>query len=229
MPVDPNHLRIRSFEVGDEPGVKSALREAAFSHIQPGIITSVRTTAFKIITASAAALTFACSGSLLYCLATICFIILVVCASHATAAVYYVFGPPLKDLNDIVAIYQKSSNSHFWIAEASWESDRKTITEVIGTIAIVQKSDAEQKIAFLRRMSVRQSFRRMGIARRLLDTAVGFCRLHGYERIELITTDIHKAAMQLYVNSGFQCTKYEPRRYIHGIISVWTYQYEFKL
>ena len=118
---------------------------------------------------------------------------------HVAAALYYIYGPPLADINDIVEISQKPDEA------------------------------CQLHVAYLRRMAVRRKFRQRGIARQLLETAVSFCREHCYKRIELITTDIHAAAMKLYKKYGFRCRSYQPRYYLGGLVTVWTYEYEYLL
>ena len=76
-------------------------------------------------------------------------------------------------------------------------------------------------------MVVKQKFRRMGIAKRLVITAVDFCKAHGYDQIELITTDIHSAAKCLYELVGFECASHRQHKYFRGYLKVWMYEYVY--
>jgi len=85
-----------------------------------------------------------------------------------------------------------TDGSHFWVAEAEGR--------LVG-MAAIKRVDAET--GRLRRMRVTAARRRRGIAQALLDTAVGFCRAHGYKRIVLDTTERQTAAHRLYERNGF--------------------------
>ena len=82
----------------------------------------------------------------------------------------------------------KNRDTCFWVAEAT--SHRTRDREIVGTIAITHKRSLSsstsssvsspgqhqhnnsKKIAWLRRMVVKKRFRRMGIAKRLVTTAI---------------------------------------------------------
>jgi len=220
-----NSCVIRSFQSDDEANVKRLLRDAAFSNVWPGVRTTINHRWFKALTLLASLIVYACTQSVLYCLAIITVSCLFTYLTHTIAAVYYVYGPPLADLNHISYIYQTNTDTQFWVAEI--KSDNGA-ADIAGTVAIIQKSDQHQPgVAYLRRMAVSNKYRNRGIARQLLESAVIFCRLHRYRRIELITTDIHVAAMHLYRKFGFQCVSYQPRQYFGGLVSIWTYEFEY--
>ena len=220
---------VRRYREGDEVGIKAVLREAAFSNIWPGICMSASTIAFKYFTAVLVGVAVVVTrGSVISCLPWLCVPFLLVCLAHCIVAVYYVYGPPLFDLNDISGNYQSNDNTNFWVAETLSEHGKK----IIGTIAIVSTLNAMESsadVAYLRRMSVLKSCRRRGVAKCLLETAVKFCEEHNYMQIELITTKAHQAAMQLYLKFGFYCRKYKPYYYLHGLVAIWTYELVYSL
>lgn len=79
-----------------------------------------------------------------------------------------------------------------WVAEAG--GDR------VGCIAIQHTTDGAQ----LRWFFVEEAARGQGIGRRLLETALGFCRDAGYEHVFLWTmSDLHDAR-RLYERAGFR-------------------------
>ena len=215
---------VREYRDGDEAGIKSVLREAAFSNVWPGICVSVTSSTFKYFTAALVGVAvLVCRGCAMSCLASVCIPFLFVCFAHCMVAVYYVYGPPLFDLSDISGIYQSSDKTNFWVAETLPAQGKR----IIGTIAVVSRLKGmphSADVAYLRRMSVLKSCRRRGVANRLLDTAVQFCKECNYVQIELITTKAHQAAMQLYLKSGFYCRKYIPHYYLHGLVAIWTYE-----
>ena len=85
--------------------------------------------------------------------------------------------------------------SHFWVAE---EAGR-----IIGMAAIHRLGPGT---AELKRMRVARDRRRQGLGQRLLELAEEFCRVQGYARIVLDTTDRMEAARRLYEKNGFAIT-----------------------
>ena len=142
------------------------------------------------------------------------------------ATLFYLYGSTLSDTKDIYTTYFKTdADNHFWVAECDGE--------IAGTIAIVKKENSfcqkTGKVAWLRRMAVRKKFRRLGIAQKLVQTTIAFCKDHSYEVIELITTEVHKPARNLYLNMGFVQVNYKPYQYLYGFIKIWTYEFEYIL
>jgi len=220
---------VRTFKKGDEDGVKLVLREAAFSNIWPGVCLSVSATAFKYATALLVGVAVVVSRfCLISCLTCFCVPFVVVCLAHCVVALYYVYGPPLVDLNDISGNYQSCNKTNFWVAETLPAYGKK----IIGTIAIVSRLNGMAHscdVAYLRRMSVLKICRRQGVANSLLKTAVQFCNECNYAQIELITTKVHQAAIQLYLKSGFYCRRYTPHYYLNGFFAIWTYELVYTL
>lgn len=215
---------VRAYRKGDDDGIKSVLREAAFSNIWPGVCMSVSAPVFKYAVGLLVGVALVVSrGCVVSCFTWFCVPFFVVCLAHCIVAVYYVYGPPLFDLNDISGNYQSSNKTNFWVAE-TFAADGK---KIIGTIAIVSKLNGmaeASNVAYLRRMSVVKSCRRQGIANCLLNTAVQFCKECNYVHVELITTKVHQAAIQLYLKSGFYCRRYTPHYYLNGLFAIWTYE-----
>ncbi|XP_071543501.1 uncharacterized protein [Panulirus ornatus] len=74
---------------------------------------------------------------------------------------------------------------------------------VVGTVAITKSLHGGLK-AWLHRMAVKKAYRRRGIAMRLLDEVIQFCTDHCLEGIELVTTECHYKARELYYKRGFE-------------------------
>ena len=53
-------------------------------------------------------------------------------------------------------------------------------------------------------MGVHKKFRQQGIGRKLLDRALGLAKDAGLEKVELEVFSSNKAAIQLYLSSGFK-------------------------
>jgi len=219
---------IRVYRKGDEVGIRSVLREAAFSNVWPAIHVSVGTTTFKYSTALLVGVVMLASrGCAISCLVSLCVPFVVVCLAQCVVAVYYVYGPPLFDLNNISGNYQSCSNTNFWVAETYPACEK-----IIGTVAVVSTLRGmahSSEVAYIRRMAVLKSCRRNGVAKRLLETAVHFCKDHNYAQIELITTKVHQAAIQLYLKSGFYCRRYAPHYYLNRLFVIWTYELVYTL
>ena len=97
------------------------------------------------------------------------------------------------DLLDILGFYQKGSGN-FWVALHG--------SEVVGTIALLDIGDGK---GALRKMFVKERFRGAvhGVARRLLQVLLDWCRLHGVREIYLGTTAKFLAAHRFYEKNGF--------------------------
>ena len=97
-----------------------------------------------------------------------------------------------EDLDDIEGTYLRDGGA-FWVIAAS-------DGEVAGYGAVMRVDD---ETARLRRFRVRASWRRRGLATRLLTEAERLCREHGYLRVTLGTSDRQEAAQALYRKHGY--------------------------
>ena len=98
------------------------------------------------------------------------------------------------DLRDIPGFYQQG-NGNFWVA-----LDRQN---VVGTVALL---DIGNRQAALRKMFVKATHRgpEHGVARRLLDTLLVWCKARGVREVYLGTTAKFLAAHRFYEKSGFR-------------------------
>lgn len=107
------------------------------------------------------------------------------------------------DLDNVESTYLCQEKSHMWVAEL----DKK----IIGMVALVPLDDHEvsfgkrrETVGRLRRMAVLPEFRRLGVARKLLDELLNYARKIGYEQVILLTTSAQQAALRFYPKHGFQ-------------------------
>ncbi len=101
------------------------------------------------------------------------------------------------DIEMIEQAYLESRRSHFWVAEV----DRA----VVGMIGV---ADDENDVAEIRRLRVEPEHQDAGIANRLLEMALSFCRHHGYLKVRLDTrVDSDNGAMALFERFAFQHTR----------------------
>jgi putative acetyltransferase len=106
----------------------------------------------------------------------------------------------LKDEIDRIPEYYAARAGSFWIAELGDGSCG------VGMSGLESYDDRSLEI---RRMYVDPSFRRQGIARRLLAHAEQIGRAAQYHRLVLSTSEIQKAAFALYQSVGFSLTSTE--------------------
>src|SRR5688572_29217534 len=76
------------------------------------------------------------------------------------------------DIDDIDSAYMNKPGSHFWVAETVGVADGAA-KQVIGMIGVQQHED---NVGEIRRLRVRQDYRRRGIGSALVEVALKFCR-----------------------------------------------------
>ncbi|XP_061699525.1 probable N-acetyltransferase camello [Syngnathoides biaculeatus] len=99
------------------------------------------------------------------------------------------------DLKNIGESYTAARDSCFWVAESDGC--------LVGTVACLPRNDAPDCLE-LKRMSVRRSHRRMGVAKELCRKVVDFTRRRGYAAVVLITSVVQTDAQKLYEGLGFR-------------------------
>jgi RimJ/RimL family protein N-acetyltransferase len=95
--------------------------------------------------------------------------------------------------------YNKSHGGCFWVAE---HGNNNNSNQIIGTIAIRKLTQFESTCE-LKRMYVVREFRRLGIAQKMLDTAIDFAKNFGYKRVILDSSKYLDAARTLYLKNEF--------------------------
>lgn len=87
-------------------------------------------------------------------------------------------------------------NDRLWIAEYN--------SKIIGCIAIVHNTEDQ---AQLRWFLSDPSFRGLGIGKKLLNTAIKFCREKKFKTVFLLTTNMQEQAVKMYKTVGFELTQ----------------------
>ena len=90
-------------------------------------------------------------------------------------------------------VQARTDCDQLWIAE--WEG------RLAGSIAIVSHSERDAQLCWL---LVEPSARSLGLGRRLLHTAVAFCRRYQYEYVFLQSFRVMTAASHLFRSIGFE-------------------------
>lgn len=85
---------------------------------------------------------------------------------------------------------------NIWIAEK--------LGKQVGVIAVVKH---DEKTAQLRWFLIEPDLRGKGLGRKLMKTALGFCREKGYEHVFLLTVDVLETARRMYAKNGFILTE----------------------
>lgn len=99
-------------------------------------------------------------------------------------------GADIESLQD--AYFSDDGDSCFWVAEYR--------EEVIGMIGVQKTSEGTAEI---RRLRVREDYRRKGVGARLMEMAVAFCRDHGCLKVILDVRIERGPAISLFENFGF--------------------------
>lgn len=102
-------------------------------------------------------------------------------------------------MEGMVELFDDPEGSRLWVVERG--------DEIVGSIAVVKKGE---HTAQLRWFGVDMSLQGLGIGRRLMDTAMGFCTQRGYTHVFLWTIEILKPARHLYGKYGFVPTETKP-------------------
>jgi ribosomal protein S18 acetylase RimI-like enzyme len=126
------------------------------------------------------------------------------------------------DIDDIEQAYMSSPGSHFWVAELppaggavasvgipgkGKESAEGAAAasaacgEIIGMIGVQHHED---DVGEIRRLRVRNDWRRRGVGSALFETALKFCQEHGYLKITLDTFMEREPAIKLFEKFHFR-------------------------
>ncbi|MCQ6264663.1 bifunctional helix-turn-helix transcriptional regulator/GNAT family N-acetyltransferase [Fictibacillus sp. WQ 8-8] len=105
---------------------------------------------------------------------------------------YYV----MKGLTEFM---NNTNGGDLWVAEVNGQ--------IVGSIAITKSSDT---LAQLRWFILDEHYQGMGIGKKLMETAIKFCKEQHYQHIFLWTVNILAAARYLYQKYNFKLTEEKP-------------------
>ena len=106
------------------------------------------------------------------------------------------------DIENIEESYFNDECNHLWVAQLD--------DQVVGMVGVVRSG---KHTAEIRRLRVEKQHQGSGIAARLVQTALGHCKHHGYLKIVLDTRFDPDAARDLFDRFGFQHTR---TKNVHG-------------
>jgi len=105
------------------------------------------------------------------------------------------------DLLDIKKHYNRSTGGCFWIAKAGNKN------KIVGTTGIRRLDKFHSSTCELKRMYVLKPYRQLGIAQKMLETAISYARVSGYSGIVLDSSKNLTAARSLYLKNSFKDIK----------------------
>lgn len=220
----PSCFIIRPYSARDKAAVKKVLNEATMSTVHRFAVIAIRRDVVaQSVLIVAAAIFILVDLPLHYSLitfpGTVAFIYLAVWLVHKGK-----IWTTHADLDKIEHEYQSAEKTGFWVAE------EKDSGMLVGTVAVIVKQDPDMReppssVAQIRRMAVSKGFQRRGIGKKLLDTAISHCHRCRFRAIELITTECHIEARNLYLKRGFEIFRSHPQEYLFGLISWQMYRY----
>ncbi|XP_066271721.1 N-acetylaspartate synthetase-like [Branchiostoma lanceolatum] len=219
-------VKIRTFRPSDTRRIRNVLIEGLYSNIDPAFFVGVRRPSVIGAVVAWTAFMYYWTLSLLSAITVFVALLFIYYNSLLIAAYFLTKGPLFDDVQDVQRNYMKPRRN-FWVAEAD-------NGQVVGTIAITLKSldkpanERADDVAWLRRMAVSENYRRQGIAKRLVETAIRFCRRNKYRRIELITTEVQLPAKALYEKMGFRCVNTWARRQYGFVLWTFTLVYDMQ-
>lgn len=88
--------------------------------------------------------------------------------------------------------------------------------EIIGVCEVL-RSWNDAYTAFIHSFYIVKNYRKIGIGRKLLEFAVGFCRAEKFSRIELTVDPENITALNLYKSCGFEIRQLKHNEYGSGI------------
>ena len=107
----------------------------------------------------------------------------------------YVEQSLAEDLADPFTHYMSGPRTCFFVAESSGE-----FAGMLG----IDHWEGDGAIAHLRRVAVRQDFRRRGIGRRLMRHAEAWAAAHGYRSMRFYTVELLTEAIAMYESLGYR-------------------------
>ena len=230
---------VRQWLPGDEQGVWNVLKDGSYSLVSSTFKIGLQKSATKTFIFIFMCFIFLLQLTIYQIIIAVLLYFIIVYFISILGAIIYLHGSTLVDLEDMNKSYIEDPDNNFWVAVCDGE--------IGGTIAVIKKdfpprgspqalirnyqklSKWDEKVAWLRRMAVSRKFRGYGLAKKLVSETISFCKKRGYKKIFLITTEVHDAARKLYSKSGFKLCAVKPYKYMYGLVTVKTFEYEMYL
>jgi ribosomal protein S18 acetylase RimI-like enzyme len=98
------------------------------------------------------------------------------------------------DIDDIESVYMNTPGNHFWVAE-----NREG--QIVGMIGVQHH---EREVGQVRRLRVAQDYRRRGIGKALMETAITFCKDNEYIKIAFDTFAERTIVVEMFQKLSFR-------------------------
>ncbi|PNF17452.1 hypothetical protein B7P43_G00359 [Cryptotermes secundus] len=250
-----NHLVIiRYYRPGDELFCREIIKEGTMSTVNTAFIAGLtREITFQTMVLMAALMFIFLGVPFSVCVwsvpAVIILMYLFIWFGHTFKAIEMA-----QDVSNIPRVYMSSEYTGFWVAEVHEpyfmtrepSQVKYTVTterelkdnnievtqhlgkKIVGTIAITRNKHSTDT-AWLRRMAVSPKYQRKGIASVLVDEALRFCKDKGYCAVELVTSECHDAARELYLKKGFDLKQIYHKPIVGTIVTIQMYDFLFRI
>ncbi|WP_326982543.1 bifunctional helix-turn-helix transcriptional regulator/GNAT family N-acetyltransferase [Chryseobacterium sp. MYb264] len=101
----------------------------------------------------------------------------------------------IKTFSEFLENYS-AENDKIWLAEYN--------QQIVGCVAILERSDEEAQLRWFLTLPM---FRGTGIGKKLLNTALEYCKDKKYKNLYLLTTSVQEKAISMYEKVGFVKTE----------------------
>ncbi|XP_026879397.2 probable N-acetyltransferase camello [Electrophorus electricus] len=188
-------VQIRRYEDDDEEDVKDVFTLGMSEHVPSSCLHVLKLPRTQMLLVCVFCALLASSKSLL--LPILAVTLLLAAGRQGVSCMFssYIQTSLHKDLNNIRQTYLETPNACFWVAESHGQ--------VVGTVACLPAEQVNGCLE-LKRMSVKPSHRRQGIAKALCLTVTDFARERGYTAVVLYTSIVQTGAQKLYERVGFK-------------------------
>jgi GNAT superfamily N-acetyltransferase len=245
---------VRYYKPGDELFCREIVKEGTMSSVNAAFIAGLtREITFQTMILTSALLFIFLGVPLSICFCSIPAVIILmyvfIWLGHTFKALEMT-----QDVSDIPRVYMSSEYTGFWVAEVhepffmtrepnqvkytimterelndnNIELTQHHVKKIVGTIAITRSKHCTD-IAWLRRMAVNPKYQRKGIACALVDEALRFCKDKGYSAVELVTSECHDAARELYLKKGFDLKQMYHKPIVGTMVTVQMYVFVFHI
>ncbi|XP_034946048.1 uncharacterized protein [Chelonus insularis] len=158
-----------------------------------------------------------------------------------------------QEIHNISRFYMANAFSCFWVAEAFepyWMTQSpkdvrymimneqqfreshvdvsSKAKKIVGSIGLV-KSHRVEKGAWIKRLCVRNSYRRKGIGSTLLNTAVQFAIDQGYSCADLVFSEYTDGCRELCFKKGFELKQMYHKPIIGPVVNVLQYELTYQI
>ncbi|CAB3386009.1 Hypothetical predicted protein [Cloeon dipterum] len=245
-------LLVRDYQPGDELSCAEIVHEGAMSTVNMAFLYAlIREVTFQLMVLSSAVMFIFMGLPLTACLyvipGVIVFMYLAVWGGHVFKAL-----EQQQDARNVPRAYMSSENTGFWVAEVFEPFFTREVTgklavvssiglnssgldltncrrTVVGTVAVTRNNHNPEKVAWIKRLNVRSKYRHRGVGTALLSEALSFCRIRGYDEVELVTSECQDTARELCLKQGFDLKQMYHKPVFGPLATVAMYQLQCRL